>query len=106
MAVKKARNTIASLTCEDGRKIHSEEGIMSEISGFYEKLLGTVHNGCSGEDVNSLMQLLPHKLNIERKTFLDSEVSREEITKVINSMPKNRSPGPEGYTLDTPLNFS
>ena len=42
----------------------------------------------------------PPKLNQEEMDHLDRFITRNEIEFVINTLPTNKSPGPEGFTCE------
>lgn len=50
--------------------------------------------------MEDLENILPYRCTEERSVQLIKEVTNEEIKKVLFSMPKDKSPGPDGYTVE------
>lgn len=98
---KQSRCNITSLVSSDGRRIYEDGEILTEILKFYKNLLGTQDSSLTGGDLDVLESLLPNKLNTSHQSSLISEVTREEEVIAVNkSMPKNKSPGPDGYRIE------
>ena len=43
---------------------------------------------------------VPVRMTQEQQEMLDAEITREELTKAIDQMNKNRSPGPDGIPVE------
>lgn len=70
------------------------------ILSFYKSILGTSDPTCTRDSPSMLKAFLSSSLNPELSAQLITNVTDEEIYNVFKSMPKNKSPGHDGYTAD------
>jgi exonuclease III len=92
--VKRRRNTIASLTDENGI-IHSEHDHKSNILwDAFKSRLGS--SDFLGIDFD-LTDLLTRNEGLQ---WLDSSFSKQEIDNIIKSLPFDKSPGPDGFNTN------
>lgn len=67
---------------------------------FYKRFLGTAdanYNGGSDDFFNSLLLAV---LQPDMQDPLTAEVTSEEVFSTLKSMPRNKSPGPDGYIVE------
>lgn len=83
---------------DKSRVATGHEEVKTKILDFYKRLLGTVDENCNEGDISYLRQLLPTTLTEELQQSLMQAVTKEEVLNVINSMPSNESPNPDGFT--------
>lgn len=95
---KQSREQISSLVCLDGTLTKNEGEVCQEILSVYKDLLGTSDHSCTGGSPSMLKPLLTSSLPSELSAQFIQDVIDEEIFHVIKSMPKNKAPGPDGYT--------
>lgn len=65
---------------------------------FYE-LLGTSHSSFNTCDDALVTQLLSQKITAEQQRVMQAEVTDEEIQKVIFNLNGDKSPWPDGFTV-------
>jgi len=76
-----------------GRVLETQESIMDHVTSFYEQLYR--HKETSDNYENFLSDL--PKLNADDKTFLDKEITLEELGGVVNGC-GDSAPGPDGIS--------
>ena len=87
---------------EKGEKITGITGIQKRQVDFYKNLYKS-QNLANNEKENNffLGDVNNHrKLSEESKTFMDSDISKEEIIKSLRKMKNNKSPGPDGIVVE------
>lgn len=100
-AVQRAHiNHIHFLRDEDDRLIGTSEEIKAHAVDFFESILGSADAIDSPCSVDSLRNLLPFRCSEEQRLVLQSEVTVEEVTKTIFAMPLDKSPGPDGFSVE------
>lgn len=95
-----AKHKISLLCCADGSVTTKESRINAEILGFYENLLGVADPPSSSCTVEMLRSILPLQLSDDMHSSLIDDVLKEDILAVIKSMPSNKAPGPDGYSVE------
>lgn len=100
-SLSKLEKKISSLLCSNGITVKDESSISNEIISFYKNLLGSHDTNYIGGDQSFLQSLLTNTVPSESQAQLIQEVTDDEILKVIKGMPKNISPGPDGYTSES-----
>lgn len=96
---RQTRNVIKSLTVANGSILTDSNDIKAEFLCYYENLLGTAAPPRS--DISQVLSsLISSTLPSDFHEMLTSEVTAEEILGVVKGMPKNKSPGPDGFTSE------
>jgi hypothetical protein len=95
-----ARNTITHLCDEDCNRVEDVGKIKSVAEDFYKNLLGSSHMVFPEEFSVRLAQLISPIVSAESAGLLEKLVSADEIKTTIFSMKSNKSPGPDGFTVD------
>ena len=93
-------NSIKEVKCRDGRIVKKPDEIKEEAEGFFKEFLQHQPTDFEGIDVCNLQELLPYRCSEVDQQDLIKEVTSEEITKVLFSMPCDKSPGPDGFTVE------
>ena len=91
---------IRSLKIDDGITFDPDR-ILNEQKAFYSKLY-TEDNGSLDTDdkyCQDIKNAIP-KISTEYKELCDQEIDLDEITAVVQSLPNNKSPGPDGFTAE------
>jgi len=96
---RKCANTIWKLEDLDGRVENSFEG-MAKIGVSHFQNLFKANSQATIEEVVRLAQMFPGFVNEEENQKLNSEVSEEELKETLFSFQKDRSPGPDGWTIE------
>lgn len=88
------RNKIHSLDQEEG-KIEGDKNLMEYITRFYKELFGPPDNSSVSLEVEHAK-----KISQEHRDKLIDKFSLEEIKHVVFNMAHNKSPGPDGFTVE------
>ncbi|XP_048630102.1 uncharacterized protein LOC125602576 [Brassica napus] len=99
--IREVMNAIREeVVCPDGSIVTTEEDIKKEAERFFAEML--THRPLDYEmpNVESLQDLLQFRCSEEDCENLIRDVSAEEVKEVIFKMPSNKSPGPDGYTVE------
>ena len=95
---RKVANTIWSLQDEEGTHVAFEDKARCGVNHF-QKLFKAPPQG-SIEDVIRLSQMFPRFVDEEENRDLVKELTEEELKEVLGSFQKDKSPGPDGWTID------
>ena len=93
------QNQVLFLLDENDCVIDTKEGIMQHTLHFYEDLLG---GSVTTLDVSpdEIAQLIPYRCSSSVSDTLAALFSRLDIQKAFFLLPKNKSPGPDGYPAE------
>ncbi|KAG7541208.1 Reverse transcriptase zinc-binding domain [Arabidopsis thaliana x Arabidopsis arenosa] len=95
-----ARNHIHFLSDHNGRRIADISEIKSLAASYFEDILGCTDLPISPVSVSLLRDLLPFRCSETQAHDLQKPVSLEEIVAVVFAMPLNKSPGPDGFSVE------
>lgn len=98
--VRAVRNSIKEIVCTDGSVSENVEAVKVEAGRFFREFLQHEPKDFEGITVDELEGILPYRCSEDCCSQLIKEVTSEEIKKVLFSMPKDKSPGPAGYTAE------
>jgi len=96
---RKNANTIWKLEDSEGREENTFEG-MARIGVSHFQNLFKANNQASIEEVVRLAQLFPGFVNEEENQKLYEKVTEDELKEALNSFQKDKSPGPDGWTIE------
>ncbi|KAL3695157.1 hypothetical protein R1sor_008808 [Riccia sorocarpa] len=102
LKAKRAREEITMLKTDDGRQLESEEDIMRELFAYYSRLFK--QDTITEADRRLRMEVLTNtskKLSREQNGTLNKQPEREEVRAILSSMPREKSPGLDGMTIET-----
>lgn len=80
--------------------LKSQEEIKREDERFFKLFLSHKPTDYQGLSVEQLQNLMGFQCSEEEKVQLIQKVTGEEIKKTLFAMPKDKSPGPDGYTSE------
>lgn len=90
----KAKPVIDTLINEEGKEVKSTQEILKVVHSFYTNLYK--EQSMDEETVESFISKLTQKLDPEDSIILDESITLEEITRAMESMQDNKSPGMDG----------
>lgn len=88
------------MVCPDGRVVHKPEEIKEETESFLWQSLQHKPPDLENIEMGKLHDLLPYRCSDTVNEMLMKEMLLKEITKVLFPMPNDKSPGPDGYTME------
>lgn len=94
------QNSIKEVVSRDGRVVQKPDEIKEEAEGFFKEFLQHKPVDYEGIEVEHLRDLLTYHYSDSVHDMLLKEVTAEEITKVLFAIPSDKSPGPDGYTIE------
>lgn len=95
-----SNNHIHYLRDEDDRFLGTISEIKTHAAAYFQKILGETVMHESPISVQSLGEVLSFRCSELQFAYLRREVSAVEIIGTIKSMPMNKSPGPDGYSIE------
>jgi hypothetical protein len=101
---RKIMNTIWSLKDSSGRDVYSFNDLAHLGKSHFQNLFKE-NNGANIAEIIQLALLFPCFVNDETNRSLMEEVSEEELKEVLHSFQKNKSPRPDGWTIEFFLGF-
>ncbi|CAN1241083.1 Transposon TX1 uncharacterized 149 kDa protein [Linum perenne] len=99
MKARHARNLISAIKKNDGSLCTSVDQISSEAIDFYKRLLGTEDQEAPGQTVEYFQDLFPQRVSSVDSQRLIEPVSSKEIQTALFSLGADKSPGPDGFTV-------
>lgn len=100
ITVRQARNAIRVIVDNEGRTLTGVEVIKQEASRYFEEFLNHQPDDFVGMEVDALRDLLEFECSEVDQQNLTKEVSATEIKKTLFRMPKEKAPGPDGFTVE------
>lgn len=95
-----ARNHIHFLRDSNERKIVVSSEIKEYAANYFQGIIGCTILSTSPVSVLELQDLLPFRCNDTQRLELQKSVTAEEVQSAVFAMPLNKSPGPDGYSVD------
>ncbi|KAG7569624.1 Endonuclease/exonuclease/phosphatase superfamily [Arabidopsis thaliana x Arabidopsis arenosa] len=95
-----SQNFIHEIIDENGNCLKNMEDIKAEGVRFFSHLLSHQPSDFTGISVDDLRELLTFRCSTQEQEQLLVDVTEEEVKQIIFSMPLNKSPGPDGYTVE------
>ena len=94
---KREKNQINKIRNEKGEVTTDNEETRRIIRDHYEQLYGSKMDNLEEMDIVLEKFSLP-RVNQEEIEIMNNSVTQSEIEAVIKNLPKNRRPGPDGFT--------
>lgn len=91
-------NTVKELLDENGEVKKNIDSILDMQYNFYSNLYSCVTVEC--ESKNQLLSLVDKKLNESDVEMCDKNIDVKEIEQAVKEMASNKSPGPDGLTIE------
>eukprot|EP00253_Pinus_taeda_P027771 PITA_27771 len=96
---RKNANTIWKLRDQNGREASSFEDLSRMGKAHFQNLF-TAQGGITLAEIIRIAQCFPRFVEEEEAGRLMEVVSKEEVEHIIKSMAKDKSPGPDGWTIE------
>lgn len=98
--VRDIRNSIREIKRSDGSIAETQEDTKDEALNHFYNFLTHCPSEYRGAQADDLKSLLTFECSEEDRSMLMKEVTAEEVRKVLFSMARNKSPGPDGFTSE------
>ena len=95
--IKREKNQINKIRNKKGEVTTDNEEIPKIITDYYEQLYGNKIDNLEEMD-RFLEKFNPPRLNLEEIEIMNSPITSTEIEAVMKNLPKNKIPGPDGFT--------
>lgn len=95
---KHSREKIKVLYTDDGTRLDDYDSIATEVTRFYQQLLGREDPSVCCHIADQLAPNVQKRISAAERELLAAEVNDEEIRHALFSMDGNKSPGPNGFT--------
>lgn len=97
---EQAEKTIKAIHLRENKITYHPKDINQTFFDFYNNLYKS-QGGCSQEELdNYLSNIKLPEVSAQDQQFLNSPFTETEILATINSMPLNKSPGPDGFSVE------
>jgi hypothetical protein len=96
---RKNVNTIWHLKDQDGNLETSFEGMSLQGKNYFQNLF-KADNQATIEEVVKVAQFFPRFVEEEENSFLMKEITEKELLEVLHSFQKDKSPGPDDWTIE------
>jgi len=93
-------NAIHEVMDPQGTRLTNQDDIKIEAVHFFSDLLSSQPSDFTGISVDELKGILQYRYSLHEQNHLVAEITEAEVMKVFFSMPLNKSPGPDGYTVE------
>ena len=97
--MKREKNQINKISNENGEVTTDNEEMQRIITDYYELLYGNEIDNLKEMD-RFLEKFNPPRLNLEEIEIMSNPITSTAIETVIKNLPKNKSPGPDGFTVE------
>ena len=95
----RSANKILNLKNEAGDTLHNQKEISSLLTEHF-KHIAQETQADRIEAIDTLTQAIPKVVTNEQNLTLLKEISMEEVEEVVKSMPNDKAPGPDGFTIN------
>lgn len=93
-------NAIHEVIDPQGTSLTNQEDIKVEAVRLFSDLLSSRPSDFTGLSVDDLKGILHYRCSLRDQELLVAEITETEVKKVFFSMPLNKSPGPDGFTVE------
>lgn len=97
---RQTNNAIYEILNPQGISLTSTADIKGEATRFFSELLNHQPDDFLGCSVERLQELLPFRCSVQQQELLTATVSSTEVKSTLFAMPSNKSPGPDGFTVE------
>ncbi|CAA7061787.1 unnamed protein product [Microthlaspi erraticum] len=95
-----SRNIIHHLRDGNGVKVSNTEQLKAMAVEYYRTLLGTPNSLVQPYSKQQIQEIHPYRCGDSMASMLSAIPTDEEITKALFSLPRNKAPGPYGFTVE------
>lgn len=94
------RNCIRYLLDGGGNRVFNQAQIKDMVVAYFQNLLGSVDVSIQGISVEELQELLLYRCPQGTAEKINSIPIEEEIKAIVFALPKNKAPGPDGFSAE------
>lgn len=94
------RNHIHFLKDQNDQLLFTAEDLKAHSASYFESILGSTDMPISLASLSEIQDLLSFQCSNIQQAYLSRNVLEAEIKATIFSMPMNKSPGPDGYSIE------
>lgn len=95
-----SQNAIKEILTPDGTRLTQQEDIKEEAVRFFSDFMKFKPPAFEGISVDQLQELLHYRCSNDDGDLLVREVSDAEVKRALFSLPSNKAPGPDGFTVE------
>ncbi|CAA7042276.1 unnamed protein product [Microthlaspi erraticum] len=95
-----SRNIIHHLRDSNGVKVTNTDQLKSMAVQYYRNLLGTPNSEVQPFSKDQIQDIHSFRCGESMAQLLSAIPTDDEITKVFSSLPRNKAPGPDGFTME------
>ena len=95
-----SRNHIHYLKDSNDHLLFSTDAIKAHAADYFQGILGSTDLPLSSATSLELRALLPFRCSELQQSYLKRDVTAAEIKATLFAMPLNKSPGPDGYSVE------
>eukprot|EP00253_Pinus_taeda_P003198 PITA_03198 len=92
-------NRIFSLKDSQGNRVTQQKEMEWLLVEHFKGILIEPNNNRTGE-IEKVCQHIPKKVSRDQNMAMLRVITKEELEEVVNKMPKNKAPGPDGFTIE------
>lgn len=100
MKANLSRNIIQFLRNDAGERVSDSSQLKDMIMSFYSGILGRSNEAVNSFSVEHIKQLQPFRCDATLSLQLNSIPTNEEIKAAVFSLPCNKAPGPDNFTVE------
>ncbi|XP_019087435.1 PREDICTED: uncharacterized protein LOC109127299 [Camelina sativa] len=98
--IRESCNSIREIQCDDGRVVTTQNQLKQETANYFQGFLNLRPEHYTSWSQEDLEAVLDFKCAASDKCLLTHEVSKEEIRRVLFTMPNSKSLGPDEFTAE------
>eukprot|EP00253_Pinus_taeda_P018950 PITA_18950 len=95
----RSANKILEIKNKEGEPLKNHHEISARLREHFNSIAQEPHLDRE-EAIKELLKAIPKSINSDQKWALCREITLGEVEEAVNSMPNNKAPGPDGFTIN------